>query len=77
KGKRGEKRGGRGKGKRRKGGRKEKEKRRGEREKRNRKKAVAKAVRQTRERLKSGHAAKSSGDLDVLKMDVASVLQSA
>ncbi|MCA2408742.1 HAMP domain-containing histidine kinase [Rhizobium leguminosarum bv. viciae 248] len=42
-----------------------------------RNKAVSKAVRQTRERLQSGHASNSSFDRDVLDMYVASVLQGA
>ncbi|MBB3137410.1 two-component system cell cycle sensor histidine kinase PleC [Rhizobium pisi] len=42
-----------------------------------RNKAVSKAVRQTRERLQSGHASNSSFDRDVLKMYVTSVLQGA
>ena len=42
-----------------------------------RNKAVSKAVRQSRERLQSGHASNSSFDRDVLKMYVASMLQGA
>jgi len=42
-----------------------------------RNKAVSKAVRQTRERLQSGHASNSSFDRDVLKMYVTSMLQGA
>ncbi len=42
-----------------------------------RNKAVSKAVRQTRERLQSGHASSSAFDRDVLQMYVAAALQGA